>query len=193
MLGLQRTAGNRAVARYVESLEAARIGPTPSPDAILDSRDERLHPHQLAAGAEVPGIAACYGEAVEPVIDVAHHWIEIGTESYGWWPREEVAQSVLWTGVPGELNGTTLYPGVGTPTRDPHHGDPARRHAVVVTTGSFPLDLAAATARAADRIRAFARGYSDAYTWSPWGTDCHEFVEDALADAGLRASARLLP
>jgi hypothetical protein len=139
----------------------------------------------------VPGIVACHGAAVEPLIDTEHHWIEIGDESYGWWPSGDIdASGAAFGGVPGVLNGTTLPHTRGTPTRDPHHGDPARRYAVVVSAGSYSADTAQATRQAGDAIRAFARAYSDDYAWTPAGTDCHEFVADALAAAGLAISPR---
>ena len=56
-----------------------------------------------------------------------HWWVEMGAESYGWWPVPKV--SGIWEtirGVPGELNGVTHHrtpDGRGTATIDPHHGD----------------------------------------------------------------------
>jgi hypothetical protein len=191
VLALQRTAGNRAIARYVPNLEADAIGPAPAHDVIRDSRDPRAR--MLPSGTELPGIVVCYGAAIEPLIDTEHHWIEIGDESYGWWPSGDIdASGAAFGGVPGVLNGTTLPRSRGTATRDPHHGDPARRYAVVTTWGGYPASAAEAARQAADQIRTFARGYSDDYAWTPAGTDCHEFVTDALAAAGLAPSSRRL-
>jgi hypothetical protein len=102
----------------------------------------------------------------------------------------------LWSGVSGILNGTTLPPlptrRQGTATRDPHHGDPARRYPVVVTSGSYSANPADATRQARNAIRAFARRYSGNYTWNPAGSDCHEFVAEALEHAGLAPGPRRL-
>jgi len=188
LLGLQRTIGNAAVARYVPNLEDSSVAPAPAPDVIRDSRDPRLRPAvpHLPRGAEVPGIVVCYAAGVDDLLDIEHHWIEMGDESYGWWPGEDVGASAgVGIGVPGVINGTTLPRTRGTATRDPHHGDPAQRFAVRVTTGDYPTDPAAATATAAARIRAFAHDFSGNYTWNPAGSDCHEFVEEALLAAGL--------
>ena len=128
----------------------------------------------------------CFSSAADPVLDMEHHWIEMGDESYGWWPSEAVgASAVFWTGVPGVINGTTLPRTRGTATRDPHHGDPAHRYPVITTTLDYPSNPAAATAEAARRIREFAAGYSGDYTWNAAGSDCHEFVDEALEAAGL--------
>ena len=163
VLELQRSAGNAAVGRML----ARNVNPPP--------------PREPAA--TIPGIAVCFGGTVEPILDTEHHWIEIGDESYGWWPSrlaEGDEDRILgWTGVPGSLNGTTLGRG-GTATRDPHHGGAARRFAVTGTTS-------AETAAAA--LRTFARGFTGDYTWNPLGTDCHEFVQLALGSAQLRRGA----
>src|SRR5437870_1691231 len=67
-------------------------------------------------------------------IDCGHWWFEFGdprsptSESYGWWPsRWSDGWRLLWEilfGVPGDLNGRTLYP-AGVNNRDPHHGEAA--------------------------------------------------------------------
>ena len=168
VLELQRTAGNAAVGRML----ARNVVPPPPRET----------------GVAIPGIAVCFGGTVEPILDTEHHWIEIGDESYGWWPSrlaEGDEDRILgWTGVPGVLNGTTLGRG-GTATRDPHHGDAARRFTVTGAPSAYS-DPAAAAQTAATALRTFALGFSGDYTWNPFGTDCHEFVQLALGAAELR-------
>jgi len=56
-----------------------------------------------------------------------HWWLEVnGTESFGWWPRRcpMTVRDFLF-GTEGRLNGVEGSCRGGTPTRDPHHGDPA--------------------------------------------------------------------
>jgi hypothetical protein len=170
VLELQRTAGNAAVGRLL----ARNIIPLrlPQPEAVV----------------AIPGIVVCFGGTVEPILDTEHHWIEIGDESYGWWPSRladgDEDRILGWTGVPGILNGTTLGRG-GTATRDPHHGDAARRFTVTGAARKYG-DPDAAAQTAATALRTFALGFSGDYTWNPLGTDCHEFVQLALGSAQLR-------
>ena len=195
VIALQQSAGNAAVARYVQNLANDPIGPAPPRDVIPDSRDPRARMGaegarlgaKRRAGSEIPGIVVCLAAEPDDILDTEHHWIEMGGESYGWWPSRRVEQGVLAGGVPGILNGTTLG-GRGTATRDPHHGDPAQRFTVVDVRGSYELDDGAATASASAAIRDFARTFRGQYTWNPLGTDCHEFVADALAVNGLARS-----
>jgi hypothetical protein len=183
VLALQRTAGNAVVARYVPNLEHIPAGgpnlPTGPPEGLVE------------------GIVACLGTQTDEVIDRNHHWIEIGDESYGWWPSEPVvsdadaAAVVFAAGSPGVLNGTTLPRTRGTATRDPHHGDAANRYEVMDLDGTYAaMTPEAAMRAAADAIRRFARTYEDDYSWNPIGTDCHEFVDFALAAAHLRRGRR---
>jgi hypothetical protein len=48
------------------------------------------------------------------------------------------------------------------------------------------MEPAAAGRAAADAVRRFALSLSADYSWNPAGTDCQEFVQDALSAAGLR-------
>ena len=169
MLELQRGAGNAAVARFLFPLVAGMEEQVP-----------------------IPGLVVCKKGTREPILDTEHHWIEIGEESYGWWPSRDPNEGsntdkiLLWTGVPGILNGTTLGIG-GTATRDPRHGAAARRIPVVGTASTYGgMEPAAAARAAADAVRRFALGFSANYSWNPAGTDCQEFVQDALSAAGLR-------
>lgn len=143
---------------------------------------------------EIPGIVVCQGGTVFPTIDMNHHWIEMGDESYGWWPRslENPAGTGIW-GAPGVLNGTSLPDSRGTPTHDPHHGDPARRFPVEGRTSVYGgVEPAEAGRRAAATIRQFARTFSGNYSWTSSGTDCQEFVQMALGHAHLVRSSRPL-
>jgi len=114
-------------------------------------------------------------------LEYGHWWIEIdGSESYGWWPAEGVSIGGTFRGVPGSLNGQgPRYR--GTPTRDPHHGDPAEEmfHPRVLN------GQAAAALKSC--MRGFARGYSGTWSW-PWGQNCHSFQEDMMEHCGLSKS-----
>ena len=184
VLSLQRSVGNAVVARYIQNIEDSQIGPAPPRGTIPDSRDPRAHEPQAY---ELMDVVVCLGGSVDAVLDTEHHWIEMGDESYGWWPsRSGSEDSILgWTGVPGIINGTTLGRR-GTATRDPHHGDPARRYPVIANGPAYAgLEMEATRSAAVAAIRTFAQGFSGDYTWNPLGTDCHEFVEEALQAAGL--------
>jgi hypothetical protein len=183
LLALQRTAGNAAVARYVPNLEHI---PAAGPNVPVGPRP-----------GQVDGIVVCLGTQTEGMIDDNHHWIEIGDESYGWWPSRPVVTNAdaaavgFGSGSPGILNGTSLPNTRGTPTRDPHHGDAANRYTVMDMDGTYAgQSREAATLAAADAIRRFARSYRDDYSWNPAGTDCHEFVDFALEAAHLRRGGR---
>jgi RHS repeat-associated protein len=58
-----------------------------------------------------------------------HYWTEITDEgttvSYGWWPlaNNDSIWTIVWNGVPGELNGVTSFG--GGPDKDPKHGKTA--------------------------------------------------------------------
>ncbi|MGH2945865.1 MAG: hypothetical protein ACRDPC_06310 [Solirubrobacteraceae bacterium] len=178
LLALQRSAGNAAVARYVPNVEHS-----PAAGPNLPTGSPR---------GQVEGIVVCLGTDTEELIDSNHHWIEIGDESYGWWPSRPVvtegdeAAVLLGTGSPGILNGTSLPRTRGTPTRDPHHGDPANRYAVIDPGGAYSGQAPeAATRAAADAIRRFARSFEADYSWNFMGTDCQEFVALALEAAQL--------
>jgi hypothetical protein len=96
---MQRSAGNAAVARFLFP--------------VVAGMEEQV---------QIPGLVVCRKGTREPILDTEHHWIEIGEESYGWWPSRDPNEGsnadriLLWTGVPGILNGTTLGIG-GTATR----------------------------------------------------------------------------
>ena len=169
MLDLQRSAGNAAVARFLFP--------------VVAGMEEQV---------QIPGLFVCKKGTREPILDTEHHWIEIGDESYGWWPSRDPNEGdttdriLLWTGVPGIINGTTLGIG-GTATSDPRHGEPARRVHVVGSASVYGgMQPAAAGRAAADAVRRFALGFQANYSWNPAGTDCQEFVQEALSAAGLR-------
>ena len=115
-----------------------------------------------------------------------HWWFEIGpadtenSESYGWWPKNQVSLVEIFTGVEGELND-----GLNSqlPARDPHHGE----------TGDeefHPLvrdDDLRADEEIANCLREFARNYSGRWQWLfGWGRNCHTFQRAALRHCGLQ-------
>lgn len=136
-------------------------------------------------GRSVQSVTVCStGSGLTAILD--HRWIEVGpAESYGWWPGipfandDERAMRVLF-GVPGSINGVG-YTEDGTATRDPRHGERTGRCYHPESTRPGDTDAAIA-----DRIRRAAASMAgDTYSINPGGTDCHEFVDLALAEAGL--------
>ena len=110
-----------------------------------------------------------------------HWWVEVGDESYGWWPdRRPLGVVAALTGVPGRLNGIGVCPG-GSPSRDPRHGELADHafHPVVVDERS---DDEVATV-----IREFAARHRGEWRWSPGrlSSNCRTFQEALLSAAGL--------
>jgi len=110
-----------------------------------------------------------------------HWWVELGEESYGWWPdRRPLGVVAALTGVPGRLNGIGVCPGA-SPSRDPRHGELADHafHPVVIDQRS---DDAVAAA-----IREFAARHRGEWRWSPGrrSSNCRTFQEGLLIAAGL--------
>lgn len=136
----------------------------------------------------VPGIVICVESGPSgPGFD-AHHWLEMYGESYGWYPRDPTNRSdadqgsaqtfgVIAVGVTGELNAQHWNP-PGTPTRDRAHGKPAVRYSVIAPAGQDYKDIA-------PKIRAFAAGFKDLYSWNPGGTDCMEFLAQLMEHVGI--------
>ncbi len=188
LLSLQRTIGNAAVARYVPNLEDSSVGPAPAPDVIRDSRDPRLRPAvpHLPRGAEVPGIVVCYAAGVDDLLDVEHHWIEMGDESYGWWPSEDVGAS---RGRRDRRAGRHQRHDAAAHPRHRHARSPPRRSGAALRGAGDDRRLPDRPGRGdGHRRRAHPRlraRFSGNYTWNPAGSDCHEFVEEALLAAGL--------
>lgn len=124
-----------------------------------------------------------------------HWWFEIGdprdpsSESYGWWPKELgqgwrlLPRTMI--GVPGELNGQTLYP-TGRQDRDPHHDDSVDEiddafHAAV--DPSDPRD----DAQIMNCLRQFARSYAGKWQWCfGLGQNCHTFQKAAMKHCRLK-------
>jgi hypothetical protein len=111
-----------------------------------------------------------------------HWWLEIDeTESYGWWPAEQVGAWSTVKGVDGELNGQSIFG--GTATTDPHHGDPADE--------TFSPWVEAGDCRTDDEIkqclRDYAKDYSGSWAWRPgdFGQNCHSFQTGALEHCSL--------
>jgi hypothetical protein len=113
-----------------------------------------------------------------------HWWTELGTESYGWWPKYPLGGGLgglvdTLTGVDGELNGVTSFG--GTATQDPHEGDSADEvfHPTLVTTKGDD--------QVRTEIRSFAKSYKGEWRWSlGWGQNCRTFQESLMAVIGLK-------
>lgn len=106
-----------------------------------------------------------------------HWWVEMGAESYGWWPKYPVSIIDTFRGVAGELNGQTSFG--GTPTRDPHHGDAA------LETFNPKLTSDCSCNEAVKCIRSFANSYSGSWSW-PWGQNCHSFQTSMMSSCNLK-------
>jgi hypothetical protein len=104
-----------------------------------------------------------------------HWWTELGGgESYGWWPSQGVGVIDTIRGVPGALNGVPHFPS-GTPTRDPHDGDPGDQQFSPV------IDDCRSDEELKDKIRTMARGYSGNWSWFfELGNHCHTFQKKAI-------------
>ena len=123
-----------------------------------------------------------------------HWWVELGNESYGWWPAEGVDLLSTLTGVPGYLNGTldAHAAGMASMTRDAHHGDTADyEFHPVLNTGIFfstfmkygkekgkkCCDVTEEGIKSC--IRKFASSYSGSWSY-PWGQNCHSFQKEMM-------------
>jgi hypothetical protein len=129
-------------------------------------------------------------------MDCGHWWFEFGnprsraSESYGWWPTRwpggwRLIWEILW-GVPGQLNGTTLYP-AGLNNRDPHHGDDADEvYYAAVGPGDGRTD-----AEIQECLRRFARAYQGKWQWFfGLGQDCQSFQKAAMKHCRLLRGPR---
>jgi len=124
-----------------------------------------------------------------------HWWIEMGSESYGWWPAQQVGFKETILGVNGVLN-RQGFSRVGTATRDPHHGDAAEHEkSPKVDFGGFlgilqkrKINYGKAKNKlckcvSVDDIKSGIREFANSYKggWSyPMGPNCHTFVSEAL-------------
>ena len=109
-----------------------------------------------------------------------HWWVELGEESYGWWPdRRPVGLVAALGGVPGRLNGVGGVAG-GSSTRDPRHGQPAD-HAFPPEVDGWSDEEAVAA------VRTYAAAHRG--VWRLWrsgrGANCRTFQYGLLAAAGL--------
>ena len=108
-----------------------------------------------------------------------HWWVEVGDESYGWWPSRPVGLFAAIRGVPGVLNGLGVDTDA-TATRDPNHGLPAdyEFHPVLLVPDSDD-ELCA-------RIREFASSFKGEWRWSTRATmNCRLFQLAMFDDVGL--------
>jgi fibronectin type 3 domain-containing protein len=110
-----------------------------------------------------------------------HWWVEIGNESYGWWPKKPVGLLDTLIGVEGELNGQTYFG--GTSTTDPHHGDSGEEEFYPHLSSSAPDGYSCE--KAAECIRDFANSYSGSWSW-PCGQNCHSFQEAMMSQCNLK-------
>jgi RHS repeat-associated protein len=122
--------------------------------------------------------------------DYGHHWVEMGSESYGFWPNGGVGIWGTFAGVPGSVNR-------GRP-RDPHHGD--RRNISEMFNPTPTVWPSNATCeevceRAKQCVRNFAGSYAQKYgnQWSwrfdqGWAGDnsCHIFQSRMFDKCNLR-------
>lgn len=110
-----------------------------------------------------------------------HWWVELGQESYGWWPdRRPVGVVAALRGVAGRLNGVGGVPG-GSSTRDPRHGEPADH--------AFHPEVL--DGRSDDEVVAVVRTYAASHggewrlSWSGQSGNCRTFQYGLLTAAGL--------
>lgn len=121
-----------------------------------------------------------------------HWWVEVGEESYGWWPRAvPVGLRELLTGTSGVLNGMGLLNRSGTWHRDAQHGC-GSMHAFhpVLTVALCDNDVRS-------RLRDFAHAYRGSWHWS-WKLrgqhdTCRSFQDALLRAAELHEGIEHLP
>ncbi len=132
-------------------------------------------------------------------VDPGHWWFEIGdprsptSESYGWWPsRWPNGWRLLWDilcGVPGNLNGTILFP-AGVHNRDPHHGDAADEvfyPAVLLNDGRTDAQIELC-------LQTFANAYKGKWQWLfGFGQNCHTFQKAAMKHCRLKRDPIVKP
>lgn len=108
-----------------------------------------------------------------------HWWTEINGESYGWWPKYPVGSWGTLTGTEGELNGQTSFG--GSPTKDPHHGDPSDEEFHPAMNNPTKTDEQVKT-----ETRRFANSYKGGWRWTlGWGQNCRTFQEALMKAVGL--------
>lgn len=120
-----------------------------------------------------------------------HWWLEVGEQSYGWWPRAvPIGVRQLMTGTQGVLNGVGLLGRSGTWQRDAQHGHSAAHafHPVLV----LPLT----DEQVRTRLREFAEHYRGAWRWA-WTArtqpdTCRSFQDGLMRAAGLREGVEQL-
>ena len=114
-----------------------------------------------------------------------HWWLEVGDQSWGWWPRAvPVGLKQLLLGTGGVLNGIGLLGRSGTWYRDAQHGQDAAHafHPVLV--------LPISDQQVRDRLRDYAHAYRGAWKWA-WTArsqhdNCRSFQDRQLQAAGLQ-------
>lgn len=110
-----------------------------------------------------------------------HYWIEMGDESYGFWPTDMVPDlpSAVF-GVPGSINRGRVVNGK---PQDPDHGEDADKEFHPVVSCSDPRS----DAEIEECIRAFAKNFKET-TWSYpaiAGEHCQSFQKSAMKHCGL--------
>lgn len=107
-----------------------------------------------------------------------HWWVEIGDESYGWWPSRLPARlRDVFGGCDGVLNAVHVPELGGTDTRDPHHGLPGDHefHPVLVVPKT--------DSELIEGIRTFAQRFSGGWRWSTRPTMNCRMFQLAMFDA----------
>lgn len=113
-----------------------------------------------------------------------HWWVEVGEESWGWWPRAvPVGLRQLATGSDGVLNGVGLLGRSGTWHRDAQHGQAAAHSFHPVLLEPIPDD------EVRTRLRTYAHAYRGEWRWA-WTRrtqhdTCRSFQDGLLRAAGL--------
>lgn len=113
-----------------------------------------------------------------------HWWVEVGEESYGWWPDTVPLRALdVLRGTGGVLNGQGLLGHTGTRFRDARHGSPAP-HAFhpVLTRPLSEQEVHLA-------VRAYAHGYQGVWRWrvrrGRGASTCQAFQDGLLSAVGL--------
>lgn len=186
----------RRRARRLRARSRLRAANLRGTGAALRRRADARAPDVDAVSAPPAGVETTYG-APRTLLSVTvkrdnphwfdlygHWWVEVGEQSWGWWPRElPVGLRQLVRGTDGVLNGTGLVGGKGTWQRDPQHGRHAAHsfHPVLVEPISEQEVLA--------RLRTFADDYRGEWRWA-WTRrsthdTCRTFQDGLLRAAGL--------
>lgn len=169
-MNIRRT--GTALARPIPRPPARSVGPCEGPETSYGAPRTLLY---VTVKRDNPGWRDLYG----------HWWLEIGDESYGWWPRSvPLGVRELLTGTTGVLNGMGLLGRSGSWHRDAQHGQAAAHAFHPVLTAPVSDD------DVHERVRRFAHGYAGGWRWS-WTSrrrhdTCRSFQDELLRAAALQ-------